>query len=139
MLCTKGVQFSLYGESYFQTDGVAMCSPLGPVLSETFMIELESTLVSTLSNLRMSWKRYVDDINCFIKEDSNEHVMSVLNGFHHRPNHPNQPNQSHLGFACEARGAGPLTIQLCIAPAARMLRFSGRIETIFFTELIHDI
>ena len=26
--------------------------------------------------------RYDDDINCFIKEDSNEHVMSLLNGFH---------------------------------------------------------
>ena len=30
----------------------------------------------------MSWKRYVDDTNCFKKEDSVEHVMSVLNGFH---------------------------------------------------------
>ena len=30
----------------------------------------------------MSWKRYVNNTNCFLKEDSIEHVMSVLNGFH---------------------------------------------------------
>ena len=82
LLCTKGVHFTLCGESYVQTDGVAMCSPLGPVLSGIFMVELENTLVTTLSNHLMSWKRYVNDTNCFLKEDSIEHVMSVLNGFH---------------------------------------------------------
>ena len=46
------------------------------------MVELENTLVLTLSNHRISWKRYYDDNNCFIKEDSIDHVMSVLNGFH---------------------------------------------------------
>ena len=35
-----------------------------------------------ISNHRISWKRYYDDNNCFIKEDSIDHVMSVLNGFH---------------------------------------------------------
>ena len=59
-----------------------MCSPLGPVLSGIFMVELENTLVTTLSNHLMSWKRQVNDTNCFLKEDSIEHVMSVLNGFH---------------------------------------------------------
>ena len=46
------------------------------------MVELENTLVTTLSNHLMSWKRYVNDTNRFLKEDSIEHVMSVLNGFH---------------------------------------------------------
>ena len=46
------------------------------------MVELENTLVLTLSNHCISWKRYYDDNNCFIKEDSIDHVMSVLNGFH---------------------------------------------------------
>ena len=74
--------FTLCGESYIQRDGFAMGFPLGPVLSGMFMEELENTLVPTLSNHLMSWKRYVDDTNCFIKEDSIETVMSVLNGFH---------------------------------------------------------
>ena len=63
-----------------------MGSPLGAVLSGIFMVELENTIVPTLSNNLTSWKRYLDDTNCFIKEDSIEHVMSVLNGFIHRFN-----------------------------------------------------
>ena len=42
------------------------------VLSGIFMVELENTLVLTLSNHLMSWKRYVDGTNCFIKKDSIE-------------------------------------------------------------------
>ena len=82
LLCAKGVQFTLCSERYIQTDGVAIGYPLGPVLSGIFMVELENNLVPTLSNHLMSWKRYVDDTSCFIKEDSIEHVMSVLNDFH---------------------------------------------------------
>ena len=82
LLCAKGVQFTLCSERYIQTDGVAIGYPLGPVLSGIFMVERENNLVPTLSNHLMSWKRYVDDTSCFIKEDSIEHVMSILNGFH---------------------------------------------------------
>ena len=67
LLSTKGVHFTLCGESYVQTDGVAMCSPLGEILCQGHL---------------MSWKRYVNDTNCFLKEDPIEHVMPVLNGFH---------------------------------------------------------
>ena len=70
LLCAKGIHFTLCCESYVQTDGVAMCPPLGQVLSGIFMVELENTLVTTLSNHLMSWKRYVNDTNCFLKEDS---------------------------------------------------------------------
>ena len=82
LLSTKGVHFTLCNESCIQTDEVAIGYPLAPVLSGIFMVELENHLVPTLSNHLMSWKRYVDDTSCFIKEDSIEHVMSVLNGFH---------------------------------------------------------
>ena len=54
----------------------------GSVLSRIFMVELKKTLVPTLLNHLKSWKRYVDGRNFFIKEDSIEHVLSVLNGFH---------------------------------------------------------
>ena len=39
LLCTKEVHFTLWGQSYIQTDGVAMGSHLGPVLSRIFMVE----------------------------------------------------------------------------------------------------
>ena len=54
LLYPKGVHFTLFGESYVQTDGVTMGSPLGPVLAGIFMVELENTLATTLSNHLMS-------------------------------------------------------------------------------------
>ena len=48
ILCTKNVHFTFNNEIYIQNDGVAMVSPLGPILGKTFMIELESTLVLKL-------------------------------------------------------------------------------------------
>ena len=50
LLCTKGVHFTLCDENYVQTVGVTMGFPLGPVLAGIFMVELENTLVTTLSN-----------------------------------------------------------------------------------------
>ena len=50
ILCTKNVHFSMNGDIYLQIDGVAMGSPLGPVLAGIFMVELERSLVPKLSN-----------------------------------------------------------------------------------------
>ena len=41
ILCTKNVHCSFNGDIYIQCDGVAMGSPLGPVLTGIFMVELE--------------------------------------------------------------------------------------------------
>ena len=70
MLCTKGVHFTFDGKTYVETDGVAIGSPLGPVLSGIFMVELENNLIQTLSEYLACWKRYVDDTISFIKNDS---------------------------------------------------------------------
>ena len=45
-----------------------MGSPLGPVIAEIFMVELENTLVSRLKNYSLFWKRYVDDTLCFVRK-----------------------------------------------------------------------
>ena len=47
-LCTKNVQFTLNNEIYVQNDRVAMRSPLGPILANVFMLELENTLIPRL-------------------------------------------------------------------------------------------
>ncbi|VDP70996.1 unnamed protein product [Echinostoma caproni] len=41
LLCTTDVSFSSQGNTYRQIDGVAMGSPLGPVLADLFMAHLE--------------------------------------------------------------------------------------------------
>ena len=61
LLCTKDVHFSYSGNIYTQEDGVAMGSPLGPVLPGVFMVELERTILPTLREHMSPWKRYVDD------------------------------------------------------------------------------
>jgi len=48
-------------ESNIQTDGVAMGSPLGPVIAGIFMVELEQKLLPELSTMMTPWFRYVDD------------------------------------------------------------------------------
>ena len=76
------MHFTFDGKTYVQTNSVAMGSPLGPVLSGIFMVELENNLIHTLSEHLTCWKRYVDDTICFIKNDSIDYVISVLNSFH---------------------------------------------------------
>ena len=84
ILCTKNVHFTFNGEVYVQIDGVAMGSPLGPVLAGIFMVELERKLVPTLVAHVKSWKRYVDDTIAYVKIGSTEYVISVLNSFHEK-------------------------------------------------------
>ena len=48
ILCTKNFRFTFNEEVYRQKDGVAMELPLGPVLAEIFMAELENNIVSVL-------------------------------------------------------------------------------------------
>ena len=44
------MHFSFNNGIYIQIDGVAMGSPLGPVLANIFMVELESVSVSKLND-----------------------------------------------------------------------------------------
>ena len=46
--CTKNVHFTFNKETYIQVDGVAMDSPLGTVLGNIFMVELETSVIPNL-------------------------------------------------------------------------------------------
>ena len=81
-LCTKNVHFSFNNEIYIQLDGVAMGSPLGPVIANIFMVELETTLVPKLEDHVQNWRRFVDGTFASVKIGSVEYVLSVLNSSH---------------------------------------------------------
>ena len=81
-LCTKNVHFTYDNKVYQQNDGVAMGSPLGPVLSGIFMVKLENSLVPTLNESMTLWQRFVDDTISFVKNDSIAYVLDQLNSFH---------------------------------------------------------
>ena len=78
-LFTKNVHFSFSSEIYMQNDGVAMGFPLGPVLANIFIIELEKTIMPSFSDKIKLWKRYVDDTSTFVKTDEIKDVLSSLN------------------------------------------------------------
>ena len=59
-----------------------MGSPLGPVLANIFMVELERSVIPTLMDNIKYWTRYVDDTLCYKKKDSVHYVLKMLNGFH---------------------------------------------------------
>ena len=50
-LCTKNVHFTFNNQIYIQLDGVAMGSPLGPVLANIFMVELETSVIPNLNEI----------------------------------------------------------------------------------------
>ena len=69
------------GNIYLQIDGLAMGSPLAPVLAGIFMVELERSLVPKLSNYIKFWNRFVDDTFIFANTEAIDHILTVLNSF----------------------------------------------------------
>ena len=67
---------------YKQADGVAMDTPLDPVLASIIMVELEKTIVQGLSNHLYFWRRYVDNTFKFVKEELITFAMKQLNYYH---------------------------------------------------------
>ena len=82
LLCTKNVHFSYNNSLYMQCDGVAMGSPLGPVIAGIFMVELERMVVPTLKEYLRNWTRYVDDTLTLVREEAVQFVLSKINNFH---------------------------------------------------------
>lgn len=50
-------------------------------LPDIFIVELENTLVPTLTEYIKLWKGYADDAICFLKMKSVEYKVSILNSF----------------------------------------------------------
>ena len=59
-IATTNQLFQFNGELYEQTDGVAMGSPLGPLLANVFMCHIENQLEQN-SMIPSFYRRYVDD------------------------------------------------------------------------------
>ena len=80
-LCTKNAHLTL-NKTYLQLNGVSMGSPLGPVLANIFMVELERNIVPILSNDILLWIKYVDNTICFIKLTSFNKVLGTFNSYY---------------------------------------------------------
>ena len=78
-LSVKNCHFTFNGRIYQQIDGVAMCSPLGPLFANIFMFFHEKLWFYNCSSLfkPLLYPRYVDD--CFLLFRSLDHVPLFLN------------------------------------------------------------
>ena len=81
-LCTKHAYFKFNNEIYIQCDGVAMGSPLGPLLANIFMMSLEDNTLPKLELHLCNWKRYVDDTFAYVLPDKIDMILNELNSYH---------------------------------------------------------
>ena len=80
-LCTKEGHFTFNDETYVQTDGVMMGSPLGSLIANIFMCELETSIIPKLTDSVKLWTRYVDDTFAFVKPTEIENIHRQLNSY----------------------------------------------------------
>ena len=80
ILCTKNVHFTYNRKIFVQTDGIAMGSPIGPVLADIFMSKLEKTLLSGIYIRYIKfWRRCIDDTISYVKIGSVKYLLCLLN------------------------------------------------------------
>ena len=82
LLYTKHLHFRFNGKIYTQIDGVAMGSPLGPLLANIFMISLKQKVLPKLSNYLCYRKRYVDDTYAYFVPEKIDFIIKELNSYH---------------------------------------------------------
>ena len=71
-IAITAVPFRFQNEYYLQQDGVAMGSPLAPIMADVFMTKIETKLNRFSVNKPVLWLRYVDDIFCLFNTELNK-------------------------------------------------------------------
>ena len=81
-VATTNQLFQFDGQLYEQTDGVAMGSPLGPLMANVFMCHLEDKLARD-GMVPSLYRRYVDDTLARMPNtDAASDFLATLNGLH---------------------------------------------------------
>jgi len=109
---TAETHFLFEGKIYDQVDGVAMGSPLAPVLANLFMGHHEQNWINEFQgNKPIIYKRYVDDTFCLFEngKDANE-FLDYLNKQHPNIKFTSEPEVNgvlpFLDISIEKQGGG---------------------------------
>ena len=78
-LCLEDTTFKFRDKFYRMTDGLAMGSPVSPILANIFMDDLERNALVTMKDRPRLWLRYVDDVLSIVKRNSLEGMLVHLN------------------------------------------------------------
>ena len=78
-LCLEDTTFKFRDKFYRMTDGLAMGSPVSPIVANIFMDDLERNALVTMKDRPRLWLRYVDDVLSIVKRNSLEGMLVHLN------------------------------------------------------------
>ena len=98
LICTDSINFQFEDTNYRQVDGVAMGSPLGPLLADIFMAQMEEKLKYEITTMSY-YRRYVDDTLLIC--DNQTQAMGLVDAFNNT--HP------HLRVTVEHESNGHLS------------------------------
>jgi hypothetical protein len=81
--CLEGAYLLYRGQYYLQIDGVAMGSPVAPIMANIWMEHIETLIDYHLHDVKI-WRRYVDDVFCILRggQPEVEQFLRHLNALH---------------------------------------------------------
>ncbi|XP_018368045.1 PREDICTED: uncharacterized protein LOC108764350 [Trachymyrmex cornetzi] len=83
-LILDSTYFTFDDQTYKQTFGTPMGSPLSPIIADLVMQDLESRVLSTIKFPLLFYYRYVDDIVLCVPTSEVEDILNRFNSFHPR-------------------------------------------------------
>ena len=69
-ICLEDTSFKFRGKFYRMTDGLAMGSPVSPIVANIFMENFERNAILTMKDRPHLWLRFVDDVLAIVKRTS---------------------------------------------------------------------
>lgn len=84
--CLESNFFVYRSQYYLQIDGVAMGSPVAPLIANLWMEYIEDRALSSGPSIIKIWKRYVDDVYAVVRGGQREveQYLAHINNIHHK-------------------------------------------------------